>query len=474
MSVNCHTAGVINKTQHKPTRANLTIFRQLCNLIPTHLVSELARETGGALKARTFTPWSHVVAMLYAQFTHALGLNDVCDGLRLYSGPLSAIRGATGPARNTLSHANQNRPAQMAEKLFWRTLEHLRGRCRNFMGSPAQRRLSRFKVPIHIVDSTVLRLVASAVDWKRHRCRKAAAKCHVRLNFHDFLPSFLLISSTYDHDAHRAPEVCAGLKAGEIVIFDKAYADFDHLQQLDHRGVYWVTRQRTNLSCRVVRKRLRKPEGKILRDEEVVLKSFRTHRKYPRRFRRVVALVEVDGVEREMTFLTNNFQWAPATVAELYRCRWQIEVFFKQIKQTLQLTDFLGNSDNAVRWQVWTALLVYVLLRYQAWASQWQGSFRRLWTCLRSALWVKLDAISLLKSYGTAPRHWRLRAEPQQAYLPGLKPAVYPTYGTAQLHKHPLGTNRQKSLISLLPQFKNQFDLLSKLITPSPYRFAMG
>jgi len=421
MYFSCHTAGM-KKNQRKPTRSQFSIFRQLCNLIPTHLVSELARETGADRKARTFKPWSHVVAMLYAQYTHAIGLNDVCVGLDMYSGPLSAIRGATAPARNTLSYANKHRSAEMAQKLFWRTLEHLRGTSRGFLGRSGPGRLHRFKLPIHIVDSTVFRLVASAVDWKRHRCRKAAAKCHVRLNFRDLLPSFVLIGPSHDHDASRAAEVCAGLRAGEIVIFDKAYADFGHLQVLEQRGVYWVTRQRTNLRCKVVKKRLRQPEGKILRDEEVVLKGFRTHRKYPQRIRRVVALVEVDGVEREMTFLTNNFDWAASTVAELYRRRWEIEVFFKQIKQTLQLTDFLGNSDNAVRWQVWTALLVYVLLRYQAWISQWSSSFVRLWACVRAGLWLKLDLVSLLKCYGTARPRWRLLAQPQQAYLPGFHP----------------------------------------------------
>lgn len=407
--------------QHKPTASKLSVFRQLCNLIPTHLVAEIARDL--KIDARKFRPWSHVVAMLYAQFIHAVGLNDVCDSLRLLSGPLSAIRGATAPARNTLSNANKGRSAEMAETLFWGTLDHLRRMGGKFMGGLGQRKLHRFKVPIHLVDSTVLRLVASAVDWKRHRCRKAAAKCHVRLNFREFLPGYVCIGSTYEHDARRAPEVCAGLRAGEIVIFDKAYADFAHLHDLDNRGVYWVTRQRTNLQCKVIKKRLRQPEGKILRDEEVRLKSFRTDRKYPKTFRRVVALVMVDGVEREMTFLTNNFDWAPSTVAELYRCRWSIETFFKQIKQTLQLTDFLGNSDNAVRWQVWTALLVYVLLRYQAWVSRWAGSFIRLWACVRTALWHKVDLILLLKSYGIAPRRWKLLAQPQQAYLPGFAPA---------------------------------------------------
>jgi hypothetical protein len=107
-------------------------------------------------------------------------------------------------------------------------------------------------------------------------------------------------------------------------------------------------------------------------------------------------------------------------VADLYKCRWQIEVFFKQIKQTLQLADFLGNSANAVRWQVWIALLVYVLLRFQAWASNWNGSFIRLWASVRSALWLKLDLVSLLKSYGTAGGSFRLIGQPEQAYLPGL------------------------------------------------------
>lgn len=140
--------------------------------------------------------------------------------------------------------------------------------------------------------------------------------------------------------------------------------------------------------------------------------------------RRVAALVAVDGVEREMVFLTNHFEWAAGTVAGLYRCRWQIEVFFKQIKQTLQLADFLGNSANAVRWQVWTALLVYVLLRYQAHLSRWGSSFVRLWTCPRAALWLKLDAVALLKSYGTAGGDFRLLGQPEAAYLPGFRPAA--------------------------------------------------
>jgi len=406
-----------------PTRSKLSIFRQLCNLIPTHLVAQLARATGAEKKSRTFKPWSHVVSLLFAQFTHAIGLNDVCDSLRLHSGPLSAIRGATPPSRNGLSTANRERPAALAEQLFWKTLEHLKSVSPAFgSGRGAKRLAHRFKTTIHVVDATTIQLIASCLDWAKHRRRKAAAKCHLRLDLHSFLPRFALIDTARDNDAKRAREVCAGIRAGEIVLFDKAYVDFVHLHDLHQRGVFWVTRAKDNLQFKVVQRRLKKPAGKILRDDEILLSVPQSRRDYPQRMRRVVALVEVDGVEREMVFLTNNFQWAASTVAELYRCRWQIEVFFKQIKQTLQLADFLGNSANAVRWQVWTALLVYVLLRYQAFLSRWGSSFVRLWASVRSGLWLKLELVALLKSYGTAGGKFRLLGQPEVAYLPGLQP----------------------------------------------------
>ena len=136
--------------------------------------------------------------------------------------------------------------------------------------------------------------------------------------------------------------------------------------------------------------------------------------------RRVTALVEVDGREVEMVFLSNHLEWSAQSIVELYRCRWQIEVFFKQIKQTLQLADFLGTTANAVRWQIWTALLTYLLLRYVSFLSDWSHSFSRLFTLIRTCLWKKWDLLSLLKIYGTANGHFRYLARPEQAYLPGL------------------------------------------------------
>lgn len=412
-----------NRRRTTPTRGKLTILAQLCNLIPGHLVAHLARETGVEAKARTFSAWSHVVAMVYAQLTHAIGLNDVCDALRHHVGWLARIRGATPPSRNGLSHAGKHRDAAMAEQLFWRVLAHLQsvqpafGTGRRFRGLTG-----RFKRVIHVVDSTTIQLVASCLDWAKHRRRKAAAKCHLRLDLHSLLPRFAIVDTARDNDNARAREVCAGIRAGEIVIFDRAYVDFAHLFGLLVRGVFWVTRTKENLRFRVVKKRRRRPEGNILRDDEVVLINPLSRGEYPQRLRRVTAVVDLDGIPTVLEFLTNNFDWSPATVADLYRCRWQIEVFFKQIKQTLQLCDFMGHSANAVRWQVWIALLLYVLLRFQAFLHRWPHSFTRLFTMLRGVVWDRFDLPALLSFYGTAGERWRMRAQPEQGFLPGFTP----------------------------------------------------
>jgi hypothetical protein len=410
-----------NTNKSIPAPSKLSLLRQICNFIPEFLVSKLARETGVDKRARTFKPWSHLIALLYAQLTHSIGLNDVCDALRLHSGPLSSLRGATPPSRNNLSNSNKVRSSEMAEKLFWAVFEHLGNLSPRFVSGKAGKRFARkFKRTIHLVDSTTIPLIASCMDWARHRRRKAAAKCHVRLDLQSFLPRFALVDTARHADAKRAREVCAGIKAGEIVIFDKAYVDFDHLADLTLRLVFWVTRAKDNLSSKVDKCLQKKPKGKILRDELIVLKSAVSRQTYPDRLRRIVALVEVDGREVEMVFLSNNLEWSAESIVQLYRCRWEIEVFFKQIKQTLQLADFLGTTANAVRWQVWTALLTYLLLRYVSFLSNWIHSFSRLFTLIRTCLWKKWDLLSLLRIYGTAGGNFRYLACPQQAYFPGL------------------------------------------------------
>lgn len=408
------------KHSRKPTRTNLNVLAQLCNLIPKNKVAKLARQFGVHTKARTFSPWSHVVALLYAQFTHSMSLNDVCDALRHHGSKLLRARKATAPSKNALSHANRNRDGAMAECLFWETLDHLKASSPGFAGKT-------FKVPrgfrraIHAVDSSTITLVAHCMDWARHRRRKAAAKLHLRLNVQSFLPTFAIVDTAADNDNKRARELCAGLQEGEIAVFDKAYVDFKHLSDLAKRGVFWVTRAKQGMKCRCPKRLIKKRDDNILRDDLIVLTGQNTKGHYPEALRRVRALVEVDGRMIEMEFITNNLEWAAASIVALYKCRWRIEVFFKEIKQTLQLCDFLGHNKNAVQWQVWTALLLYVLLRYQAFVHRWQHGFKRFFCLLRSSVWDGIPVQSLAKLYGTAEGIPSMRMAADQLFLPGFK-----------------------------------------------------
>jgi len=303
----------------------------------------------------------------------------------------------------------------MAEQLLWEQLEHLQTLTPAF--AAGRRRLPRFKRRLHVVDSTVITLVANCMSWAKHRRRKAATKLHMRLDLQSLLPRFAILDLAPHHDNTRAPRMCAELKAGEIAIFDKAFLAFGHLWELTKRGVFWVTRAREDQDLKVIRRYLCKAEGNILRDDLIVLRGPKSGRLYPDLLRRIVARVELKGEMVEMEFLTNNLEWSPQSVAELYRCRWDIEKFFRQIKQTFNLADFLGNSANAVHWQIWMALLLYVVLRYLAFLSNWQQSFTRLWALCRSGLWRKIDLLELLRGYGTAGPPLRFLARPEQAYF---------------------------------------------------------
>ncbi len=162
------------------------------------------------------------------------------------------------------------------------------------------------------------------------------------------------------------------------------------------------------------------PKGKVSKDIKIKLTGISTKNHYKKEFRLVEIEVEVNGKIKKMSFITNNFEWSPNSIADLYKSRWGIEVFFKEIKQTLQISDFLGYNENAVQWQVWTALTVYLLLRYIAHIKQWKFSFPRLFTVIRSVLWTKVDLDKVIESCGTASDPKKIRGAPEQAFLPGL------------------------------------------------------
>jgi hypothetical protein len=402
----------------RPAKHKFTLLKQVIESIPAYAVPKLARKHGVLEKSRTFSPWSHVVSMIFAHLSHALSLNDVCDTLRHHAGALSTLRRATPPSRNGLSHANKVRSSEMARDLFYETLSHFSSSFPRFGRFDAPFKLSRrIKRTVNLVDSTTIQLFANCMNWAKHRRRKAAAKCHMLLNAQTFLPRFAVVKDARSHDAVMARVLCNQLRDGEIVVFDKAYVDFEHLFELTQRGIFWITRAKVNMSYKTVRKHKRKHKS-IIRDAEIKLRGYKSGKDYPENFRLIIADVVRDGKKVRMEFITDNFELAASTICDLYKARWDIETFFKQLKQTLKLSDFLGYSENAVQWQVWMALLTYVVLRFIAYTSKWKGTFARLFTIIRGVLWSRLDLASLLQCCGTAPGCLRVCMQPQQLCLP--------------------------------------------------------
>ena len=285
------------------------------------------------------------------------------------------------------------------------------------------------------------------MGWAKHRRQKAAAKMHTALDMCSFPPNFVIVKSAWG--------LCAGMKAGEVVVFDKAYVDFKHLKALASRGVSWVTRSKENMLYEAVGQQatageqkssaaasaaaepegLREPAAKdvgqqvsgrrryvrkkcrILSDERIRLTGINTREHYPEELRLVTAEVEIKGKMVQMTFITNNLEWSAFTICQLYQCRWGVEVFFKEIKLTLQLADFLGYNENAVRWQIWTALLTYLLMRFVAWYSKWRHPFSRLFTLMRAVPWNFFLLASLIECCDTVRerRKRAIRGSPETA-----------------------------------------------------------
>jgi hypothetical protein len=403
----------------RPTRTAYTALRQIVQWIPEGLPDRIAREAKADI--RTFSCTSHVLALLYGQITRSGSLNEICDAARLHEPELNRIRGATAPKRNTFSNANRTRDPAIAEKLYWAVFAHLQSICPSFTRYAKHSGfIFRLKRDIFAIDSTTLKLSLDSIDWARHRRRKAAAKTHMRLNVGTMLPAFAVVEDAAHHDSKRADALCEGLKDGDVLLADRAYMDLRFLHGLSGRGVFFVLREKENMVFEVTGRRPHK-DPRILADETVRMSRKGSAEKYPEELRRITAVVEVDGKDVEMAFVTNNFAWSPRTVAELYRARWAIETFFKELKQTLQLADFVGYNEKAVKWQVWTGLLTHLLLRFLKHVSKWGLSFSRFAGTVRSAVWMRIDLLGALRFYGTAGGPSRPVLVEKQLYFQGFE-----------------------------------------------------
>lgn len=362
-----------------------SIFNQLMQLFSRIEFQQAVRETQAERHARGFDCWSQFVAMLFCQLGRAHSLREICGGLASCEGKLAHLGVKKPPKRSTLAYANQHRPHELYVHVFY----HLLDRCQAVAAQ--QQRKFRFKNKLLSVDATVISLCASVFDWARFQRTKGAVKLHLVLDHDGYLPTFALITEGREHELSVTDYL--SFPAGSIAILDRAFADYGYLASLHTQGVFFVTRLKDNAAYRVAKVRADSPDPCVLGDYEIELSSARGQKACPHRLRRIAYC---DDQGHCLIFLTNHFTLAATTIAQIYKERWQIELFFKALKQNLKIKTFVGTSPNALQTQIWTALIAMLLLRFLQLQSKFAWSLSNLVALLRMNLFTYRDLWSWL------------------------------------------------------------------------------
>jgi hypothetical protein len=337
-----------------------SIFSQILEQIPRTEFASLVTKHKAERHARGFTCWSQFVAMLFCQLAEADSLREICIGLGTTLGKLVHVGLQKAPKPSTLSYANIHRPAALYEDLFWHLLERFRSKKQ--LGPRLHK--FRFKNKLLSLDSTTVSLCLTMFPWAKFQRLKGGIKAHVLLDHDDGMPSFVLISQAKMNDAKILPRL--RLSAGSIVAMDRAYNSYKIFGQWTEQGVYFVTRLKSDAKYEVVEKKCVPKNRDILSDELIMLTGVHakvaSSKKCPYPLRRVVVW---DATKKcELALLTNHLEFGATTISEIYRQRWQIELFFKALKQNLKIKTFVGVSENALRIQIWTALIAMLLIKW--------------------------------------------------------------------------------------------------------------
>lgn len=356
-----------------------SLFSQILSLFQRSDFARHARELKAEHHSRGFSSWDHFVAMLFCQLAQARSLREISDGLQSCEGKLRHLGLESEPKRSTLSYANAHRPWQLFERLFYDLL----ARCQEI--SP--RKKFRFKNKLLTLDSTIIELCASLFDWAKWRQTKGAVKLHLLLDHDGYLPVFGHISEGKVADVTVAKSL--DFPKGSVLAIDRGYNDYKLFTEWTRAGVFFVTRLKRNANASVLEQRPVPKGGNVLRDEIIRLREFEAGRPDLEDLRCVTVWLE--DKQEELVLLTNNFQWAASTIAAIYKERWQIEQFFKTLKQQLKIKTFVGTSVNAVRTQIWTALIAILILRYLQFKSQFRWALSNLVALLRWNLFSYRD-----------------------------------------------------------------------------------
>jgi hypothetical protein len=373
-----------------------SLFSQLLKHIPRARFNTLAHQHQAERGAKGFKCWTQLVAMLFCHLAHADSLREICNGLACCQGKLNHLGVDRPPNKSTLSYANSHRPAPFFEALFWETADHFR----KSTGLGARKSKFRFKNKLLSLDSTTISLCLAMFPWASFRRAKGGVKVHVLLDHDDYMPAYVLITEARQHDRKAASHI--RLNRGSIVVMDKGYNDYGLFGAWTDQGVFFVTRLKDNADYDVVCEREVPRNSNILSDQEIRWRSDKARHKCPHTLRRIVVWDPVK--EREIVLLTNHLDFGATTIAAIYKDRWEIELFFKALKQNLKVKTFVGTSENALRIQIWTALIALLLLKWLHHLSLASWSLSNLASMVRLNLFTYRELMQWLHDpFGTPP-----------------------------------------------------------------------
>ena len=373
-----------------------SLFNQLLQHFPRAEFATLVRKHKAEYGAKGFTCWTQFVSMLFCQLSHAGSLRDICNGLSCCLGKLVHLGITRSPNKSTLSYANEKRSAALYEDLFWTALN----RFRSSQGFGTRHHRFRFKNKLLSIDSTTISLCLSLFPWADFKTVKGGVKTHVLLDHDDYLPRYVLITKAKQPDVKVAHYL--SLHPGSIVVMDLGYIDYKLFAKWSNAGVFFVTRLRQDLNWVLVENRS-VPQNRNILEDQIIRFNSKWGRLYcgDLQFRRIV--VRIEGGQ-PLVFLTNHLDFGATTIAAIYKQRWQIEVFFKTLKQNLKIKTFVGTSPNAIYIQIWTALIAMLLLKWLHHLSKAKWSFSNLASMLRLNLFTYRDLLLWLdQPFSTPP-----------------------------------------------------------------------
>jgi hypothetical protein len=387
-----------------------SIFSQLLRFFPQTEFTRIVRKHGAERDAKGFTSWSQFVSMLFCQLAGAESLREICTGLACCLGKLRHLGVKEAPNKSTLSYANAHRPAAMFEELFVNTLARFRS-----LGElgPGKHKF-RFNNKLYSMDATVISLCLSMFPWARYRTAKGGVKAHVLISHSDYMPIFVHISDAKKADVKAARLL--DMKPDSIVAMDRAYNDFELFSKWTNAMVYFVTRLKSNTVYEVVEER-EVPRGRNILEDRIIRLAGDAGKKCPHLLR-VVTVWDKEN-DRYIDLLTNHLDFGATTISAIYKERWQIELFFKALKQNLKVKTFVGTTENALRIQIWTALIALLLIKWMKHQSRSGWCLSLMAAALRWNLFVYRD----LREWLADPTAWNVDPPPiEQLFLaiPGI------------------------------------------------------